>query len=118
MGFRDDIRRIIDDVDAEDRAIFAEVVSLVHESIVEGSPLTGSPGQPVDTGALRNSWTPAFNSPGEASVATNLEYAQVVEDNIGDRHYKNHGPHSVKLTIAGLDRLVDEAARRITPTHG
>lgn len=112
MSFRDDCRRFGLEVDAVDAEIFANVVSAVHESIVDGSPVTGAPGQPVDTGTLRDSWTPEFLSATEARVSTNVEYAPHVEDNVRGVEFKNHGPHSVKLTVAGFDRLVDDVAAR------
>jgi hypothetical protein len=37
----------------------------VAESIIVGSPDTGSPGTPVDTGFARRSWWVSLNSPGE-----------------------------------------------------
>jgi hypothetical protein len=88
----------------------------VQIAIQFGSELTGSPGQPVDTGNLRNAWIRENPSENVSIVSTNVEYAQSIEDGIGP-----HGPltlrsavggfHSVALTVAGFDRIVDAAVR-------
>lgn len=54
----------------------------------------------------------------QALVATKLEYAPAIEDGIGP-----HGPmslrsavggfHSVKITVAGAQRIVDEAVKTV-----
>jgi phage gpG-like protein len=91
--------------------VFVASVVEAHRSIKEGSELTGAPGQPVDTGALRNSWQFEFNDPNHATIGTNMEYAEPIEDGVG-----RFGPltlqssvgvfHSVKLTAANFDRVV------------
>ena len=50
--------------------IMVGVTQDAYESITVGHPLTGAPGQPVDTGYLRNSWSlftdaPTFRSAGD-----------------------------------------------------
>lgn len=133
MGFRDDVRAFTVEVGELDKAIFVETAVLAHESIVEGSPITGAPGQPVDTGALKASWHLELEET-QASITTPLGYAPVIEDDLrssfdrsGDeparpkgaggsaRHHKSTvgGHHSVTLTLAGIDRLIDEAGRRV-----
>jgi hypothetical protein len=90
-------------------------------SIQEGSELTGAPGQPVDTGALKASWQLVFDDPNHATIGTNLVYAEPIEDGVG-----KYGPltlrssvggfHSVKQTAANFDRIVSAVkARPITP---
>lgn len=113
MGFADDMRRFQLDIESRTREAFVETVTEVTRSVVEGSEITGAPGQPVDTGALRASWHTEFNSPTEATLGTDLEYAPIIEDNPRGVTFQNHGPHSVKLTIAGFQRIVDDVARRI-----
>lgn len=97
-------------------AIFLNTATAVRDSVVEGSPVTGAPGQPVDTGNLKSSWVLAFTEPGVAEVSTNVEYAPAIEDGVGP-----HGPmtlrskvggfHSVKLTRSNFDRLVADVTR-------
>lgn len=106
MTFRDDINQFKRKVKAESQALFVNVVSHAHESIVNGSPVTGAPGQPVDTGNLRDSWQIMWEAATRALIVTNVSYARIVEDNLRGVTFKNHGPHSVKLTIAGLARIV------------
>jgi len=76
--FADDLKLFADKVHRRGRQVFVGSVVAVHESVVEGSPLTGAPGQPVDTGFLKSSWIQAF--PGEwlGEVSTNVSYAPVV----------------------------------------
>ncbi len=137
MEFTEGLRTFNVKVHTRERAIFARVVDLVHESIVEGSPLTGSPGQPVDTGFEKGSWQKWFPSVDEAMIATNVSYAPALEDGTnasydpagvdrpkgmksvrdqggGSAHIKSEvgGNHSVRLTIAGFDRIVAAAASR------
>jgi len=125
MSFAADVQRFVTIVQTRRKAVYVGTATAAHESIVRGRPETGAPGQPVDTGFLRNSWTIAIG-PTEAIIGTNVAYARVVEDN-GDRSKYNPsgvmpppkaplagrqriksevgGPHSVKLTVAGASRL-------------
>lgn len=113
MSFGDDIRRFQRKLDAANKELFVTVANATKDSIVIGSPVTGAPGQPVDTGALRASWQLRFLSPVESEISTNLAYAPAIEDGVGP-----HGPltlrssvggfHSVKATVAGFGRIVED----------
>ena len=99
-------------------AIVADSALTVHRSVQEGSPITGAPGQPVDTGALRASWQIQFESPYTALVSTNLDYAPAIEDGVGPfgpmtQRSLVGGYHSVKLTIAGWQRVVDATVAKV-----
>lgn len=107
MTFSGQLRVFTDKVTVTTQAVFVNSASRVLQSIQDGSPVTGAPGQPVDTGNLRASWQLTFESPTSALVSTNVEYAPVIEDNIKGVRFKNHGPHSVKITRAGLQQIVD-----------
>jgi len=113
-------------VETKSNAVFVRTVELLRDSIVDGSPLTGSPGQPVDTGELKNSWHTTLPTPTSAIVGTNVVYAPMIEDgirDIGERRGNATGStqqrltlrsevggfHSVKLSVAGFDRLVAQA---------
>ena len=111
--FDKEITQFIVTVDQNLKDVFAEMVGTTHESIVDGSALTGAPGQPVDTGNLRTSWNAQFVSDTEAVVQTNVEYAPYVEDNVNNVRFKNHGPHSVKMTIAAFQKIADASAQKV-----
>lgn len=105
-------------LDVRGAALFVNVCSAAKFSITDGSPLTGAPGQPVDTGALKASWQLEFESPTRALISTDKEYAEGIEDGIGP-----HGPitirspvggtHSVALTVAGIDRIVEDETLKL-----
>lgn len=101
------------------RALFANVASAAKFSITDGSPLTGAPGQPVDTGALKASWQLDFPSPSRAEITTNLVYAPPNEDGItaDGRPYNQRSPvggrHSVRLTAANIQNIVNDEARKL-----
>jgi hypothetical protein len=116
MSFSEALRSYELAFQAESTALFVDTVVAVKESIVLGSPITSSPGQPVQTGNLRASWTEEFIDAHHARVTTNVVYAQPIEDGIGP-----HGPlvlrsevggfGSVAKTVAGFLRLLDQVAR-------
>lgn len=117
MSFTDDLQAFRLKMEQRAKDTLAEAVTLVHESITVGSPITGAPGQPVDTGNLLASWQATFPDDVTGRVATNVVYAPGIEDGVGP-----HGPitqrsrvggfHSVKLTVASWDRVQAEALRR------
>lgn len=93
---------------------FVNTAVAVHDSIVHGSPITGAPALPVDTGALRASWQLTFPSPDVALIATGgIPYAIYVEENVNGVTFKNGGPHGVELTRLGFWRLVDDEAKKL-----
>lgn len=106
MSFREDWARASQRALARQRAVFVNTASHAYESIVNGSAITGAPGQPVDTGFLRASWQLVFVDKDTARISTSCAYAPFVEDNVRGVTFKNHGPHSVKLTRAGFGRIV------------
>jgi hypothetical protein len=114
MSAADEVARAMLRLRGLTQDIFTDVVLEAAVSITDGSAITGSPGQPVDTGALRASWQVEEDAPLVATIGTNLEYAQAIEDGVGPhgpRAYgkKNNigGSHSRALTIAGMPRIVD-----------
>lgn len=113
MTFSGDLARFTSKTERRTQDVFATLVVLAHESIQTGSSITGAPGQPVDTGTLRNSWGIEFESATRALIATPVEYADAIEDNVRGVTFRNHGPHSRKLTIASGGLLAEEANRRV-----
>jgi hypothetical protein len=108
--------------------VFVRSTEEVQESIVEGSPLTGAPGQPVDTSALKGSWHHKRHEKFLWATETPLKYAPVVEEGglvmasgrsgalSGSRYTLRSevgGFHSVKLTAAAWQKIVDHAVREV-----
>ena len=107
----------------------------LQRSVVEGSEITGAPGQPVDTGFLWSSWIGHFTDPWRWLLTTPASYARVIEENMreafdpkgvdrpkemvsqGGTNRKGPstrgGHHSVKLTRGGWQKIVDAVARRV-----
>lgn len=112
MSLESDIARITVKLDKMAAHMVPAIGAAVLESIQTGSPITGSPGQPVDTGALRASWQLTLPSPEVAEITTKIAYAKPIEDGIGP-----HGPmtlrsevggfHSIRLTHDNFPRLLD-----------
>lgn len=113
MTFSDDLARFQAKVAKRERDIFNGVTVEVHRSVVEGSEITGAPGQPVDIGTLHDSWTPDFVTPTLWQTTTHLNYAPIVEDNVRGVTFKNHGPHSVKMTRVAFPLIVEAVTRRV-----
>jgi phage gpG-like protein len=119
MGFASDMRRVQLRLSQRRREVFVGCVEETTRSIVEGSDLTGSPGQPVDTGRLKASWQTVFESPTHAVIGTNVEYARSIEDGISYAHggtpitirSKVGGTHSVQRTTLNFDRIVARRRR-------
>ncbi len=98
-------------VEGQTKNVFVQTAVATKASIVEGSSVTGAPGQPVDTGALRASWQLEFTTPTSATIATNLEYAPIIEDGVRDGRALTlrsqvGGWGSVRATVLNFDRLV------------
>lgn len=98
---------------ARQRAIFLGVATALRTSVVDGSPITTAPGQPVDEGNLRTSWTENFPKPDVWELTTNVVYAPGIEDGVDLRTGKRitlrsevGGFHSVKLTRAAFPKVV------------
>jgi hypothetical protein len=100
--------------------VFVGCTEEVHRSIVEGSEITGAPGQPVDTGALRASWTPQFLDKDTWQDTTNVEYAPIIEDTVRGATLRSAvgGFHSVRYTRVGFPKIVEVVIRRVRGNAG
>lgn len=129
MSWESDLDRFTMKLDQKDRALVPALTSAAYESIVEGSPVTGAPGQPVGQygpgyhegevgGDLRTSWQVEFPDGEHGRVITKSLHAMQNEDGItrlkggalGGPYVQRSsvgGRHSVKLTIMNWPRLVD-----------
>ena len=118
MSWESDLERFTVKLDENLTALVPNVAEAMRESIVSGSPTTGAPGSPVDTGALRASWHTEIVSPEVARIVTNIEYAPYVEDGISrsgkPMNFRVGGPHSVALTLAGGPKLVAQVVQEST----
>lgn len=112
MSFASDLAAFSGKLQKRANDVFVGTAIAVKDSVVNGSPITGAPGQPVDTGALKNSWQLTFESPTSALVASGGDgvesYNRVIEDNLRGAKLRSAvgGFHSVALTVAGFDKLV------------
>lgn len=115
-GFAEGLRMFEVDVAAGLTQLLPDLVTAAKESIVEGSPITGSPGQPVGQygpgynegsvgGTLKDSWTEEFLSPTKARIVTNVVYAEGIEDGVGP-----HGPIQIRSTVGGTGSVAKTVA--------
>lgn len=128
MSFRDDVLRFVAGTYRPRSArLHGRVVELANESIVEGSVITGAPGQPVAPDAppgvptLKASWQTIPQGQLQTVIATDRSYAPDIEDGVRNGRAlvlrsRVGGFHSVKMTIAGWGRIVAQALREVT--HG
>lgn len=115
MTFSSELRAFADKAERRVNDVFVRSTEEVHESVVNGSAVTGAPGQPVDTGNLRTSWVDEFTSPATWRTTTGVEYAPYTEDQVGGMTLRSEvgGFHSVKLTRGGWPRIVEQARREV-----
>lgn len=99
-------------VQVRHQQVFGALTSELGRSVRDGSELTGAPGQPRKTSNLYFSWIDRFTAPFRWEIATNVKYATVIEDNPRGVRFRNGGPHSVKLTILGANRVLAAVLER------
>jgi hypothetical protein len=134
MPFADDINRFTVKVATRSKAVFLNTVSAAQDSIVNGSALTGSPGQPVGQygpgyhagevgGELKSSWQTIFEGEWSATIGSNATSHNLQnEDGIarpGGGPYNQRstvgGRFSVRKTRAGMQRIVDAETAKVNP---
>lgn len=130
MAFSDGIRQFKAELRTRSRDQFFGTANEVARSVIEGSELTGAPGQPVDTGHEKAGWIPAYTSPTRFEMTNKVEYAEAIEDGVGPHGpvaYGNTGKpgastvggsHSVKKTIDGFQAIADHVAQKIAGGDG
>lgn len=135
MTFAGELAHFVELEKTETKDAFVASVEEVHRSIVDGSELTGAPGQKVDTGFLKGSWIIEYVTETRASISTNVAYAPVHEYGSREAFDKRGvprppelkstrepgagsgqrstvgGEHSVAHTIAGWPRIVEFVTR-------
>lgn len=114
MSFEDDLRRFERKVRNQLDQVYNGTVVQLARSIVEGSALTGAPGQPVRRGDLKRSWRIIRVSKYISYIMTQSPYAHIIEDNRRGAvlRSKTGGFHSVKLTRAGFHNVVRYESRK------
>lgn len=117
MSFGLDVKRFSEKAANNARKIADRSTEIAFGSIVEGSPLTGAPGQPVDTGNLKASWEIVFG-PLRNEITTNVVYAPIIED--GTRagralvlRSQVGGFHSLALTRTAWGKIVAQATEEV-----
>lgn len=124
MGaFADSVKNFSRKVDAGSQAVLVSSATEAFNSIVFGSALTGSPGQPVadvDGGNLRASWQLEFPTATSALISTASAYAPSNEDGVARPGGGNYllrasigGRFSIAHTIAAFDKIVAEETTRL-----
>ena len=86
MSFAAELRSFTAGLRARQSALFEGVDAEIERSIVEGSEITGAPGQPVDTGNLLNSWQRMRLEAFLSRTATNTSYAEANENGYREDH--------------------------------
>lgn len=117
MTFLSDIARHQLNRDRRYRKIFIACTEEVTRSVVEGSEITGAPGQPVQFGTLKGSWIPSFPAPDVWRLVTKLVYAPVIEV-LPEASIRSPvgGTRSVAKTITGWPKIVEVVGRRLGAT--
>jgi hypothetical protein len=118
-GFDGGLSRFQRQLDGMSVVLLPRLGELMYESIVDGSPMTGAPGQPEEEGDLIDSWEMTQPTETSVQVASDSEYALQNEDGVrpGGKPYVQRssvgGRHSVKITRQGMQALVNHAANEI-----
>jgi hypothetical protein len=117
MTFRQDMKRFATTTEIRASGVYIGAAQLALRSIQYGSDLTGSPGQPVQSGALLHSWVLEPTDARRAVIYTDSPYAPQNEDGIarpGGGPYIQRstrgGRWSVRKTRTGWQRIVDYVA--------
>ena len=120
MTFQSDIARFNALILRRGDDLHLRTSELLYESVVEGSSITGAPGQPVQKGQLRTGWQLTFPRKMFSSLLTKTIYAPGIELAKSMKTGKTltlrssvGGFHSVKLTRAGFKRIVLAAMKEI-----
>lgn len=113
MGFADQMNGFVAKSKKNMVAIREGTDEEMFRSIVDGSEITGAPGQPIGkSGKLHDSWTQE-KSATDTVTSSDAPYATAVEENWGNVTYENHGPFSVTHTVAAFGRVVESVVARI-----
>lgn len=110
--FDDEIEAHLENLDRALLQTFRGSAEDVQDSITNGSAVTGAPGQPVQSGHLKGSFIPQFLEKWIWETTTMVVYAPFIEEGGYVKHSKVGGPHSVRLTRIGWDKIVEVNAKK------
>lgn len=123
MTFSQEVARFADKFDDRAQLLVERCVDAVFESVVNGSPVTAAPGQPVSGDRrgyeLKDSFFRKRVGEFEWVVGTNLFYGPWIEEGMlpeGKRLVHRSavgGNHSVKMTEAAWPWLVDDVVSKM-----
>lgn len=126
-GFGDQISARVATYKARLQRLKEALPEAARSSIVDGSAITNAPGQPGESWrarshranpgvSLKESWLVERDA-AKARVISQHPAARMIEDGVRHgraiRYEHGGGPHSVKLTKAGLQSLVNAVARQV-----
>ena len=124
--FTDAIAQFQQEANERLRDTFAVVVRETEQSVKFGSPITGTLGIPVDTGAARNSvvaerlgpfdWQITGTGRGLNEKTSEMEdvgYLRHIEENVRGVTFHSGGPHFFSSTVTEFDKIVDAAVREV-----
>lgn len=121
MSYQRDIDKFLAKANKNIQLAHAGAARSVLDSVKYGSGLTGSPGQPIGEGDLRESWTMEPLGPVKTRIFTNSLYAESNEDGIarpGGGPYRlrssEGGRWSVHKTRTHFQAIVDYIADKIS----
>lgn len=121
-AFGESLKLFAEKVDGRLVEMVQESAIEVSRSVTEGSEITGAPGQPVDTGTLKGNWlaNQKFVSDIVWETWSNLDYAEPIEEGVGPYGQLTlrsavGGFHSVAMTRAGWQRIVDYVRSKVVP---
>jgi hypothetical protein len=112
VTFSESLRRFEALVSDRARAVFEGTVDEAFKSIVDGSALTGAPGQPVgETGEIKDSWRVETRGPRRKVITSSHRGAWTIEAGrrLGQKlrlRSSRGGFHSVKRTRKRFRRIV------------
>jgi hypothetical protein len=124
MSFDADVNRFALKLEGALPVLVPAVATAVLDSIRFGSPLTGAPGQPVQTSNLLKSWQLTFPDAMTGRITTNVIYAPLIEEGVSrfgrplTLRSAVGGFHSVALTRAGFQRLANHEVERLKLSSG
>lgn len=110
------LRNIALDLRYREEDCFANIAEHVMTSVLVGSPVTGAPGQPIDTGELIGSWTMTMSVPSRyAKYESSAAHAEIIETNARGAKLRSKvgGFHSVAITMANLNKIIAHEAGKI-----
>lgn len=118
--FVKELQAFVSKARSQEGALYRRATVHAFDSIRYGSPVTGAPGQPVDTGELLASWELNPTGPRSATMISNVVHADIIEHNRRGATLRSKvgGFHSVKLTRLGWRRIVTHELRQMGPGPG